>query len=433
MPSSGTNFNPDTLIKYQEEHERLKVLLNVAKTIATEINLENLLQLIVDEVKKVLKADRCTVFLLDEERKELWSKVAHGEKEIRFPCHLGIAGYVATTGEVLNIPDAYADPRFNREIDKKTGYWTRSLLTAPLRNRRGEIIGVFQVLNKQDGPFTVEDEEMLKAISAISATQIENAQLYEEQKKTFDSLLETLAATIDARDPLAAGHSKRITMYSQELAKIMGMSPKQREILRCAALLHDFGKIGVRERVLFKSGDLTEEEYEHIKSHVVFTKNILEKIHFSKDLKEVPKIACSHHEKLDGTGYPNRLKGEQIPLGGRILAVVDVFDALTSKRHYRDRMEFEKVMEVLEKGMGTAFDKDCVAAFKKIKLDVLVKILETDFEDRLDPSDLRILKDHDVEDLLKVLRGQWEERKGKPFVEVFLKYYTRSYLGECVE
>ena len=172
---------------YQEEHRRLTVLFNITRNISTELKLDKLLLILMDEVKKALNADRCTIFLLDKKKNELWSKVAHGEREIRFPGHLGIAGYVATTGDILNIPDAYADPRFNREIDKQTGYHTKNMLTFPMKNKLGEIIGVFQILNKYDGPFTKDDEQLIDAISVISATQLENAQLYEEQKKTFDS------------------------------------------------------------------------------------------------------------------------------------------------------------------------------------------------------------------------------------------------------
>ena len=102
---------------YQEEHRRLTVLFNITRNISTELKLDKLLLIMMDEVKRALKADRCTIFLLDRKKNELWSKVAHGEREIRFPGHLGIAGYVATTGDILNIPDAYADPRFNKEID----------------------------------------------------------------------------------------------------------------------------------------------------------------------------------------------------------------------------------------------------------------------------------------------------------------------------
>ncbi len=415
---------------YQEEHQRLTVLFNITRNISTELKLDNLLLIIMDEVRKALKADRCTVFLLDREKNELWSKVAHGERDIRFPSSLGIAGYVARTGDVLNIPDAYADPRFNQAVDKKTGYYTQNILTFPMRNKLGEIIGVFQVLNKFDGPFTKQDEQLLDTISVIAATQIENAQLYEEQRKTWDSFVRTLASTIDARDPLTAGHSNRIALYSDELAKILNLSAKHRELIRYAALLHDYGKIAIREAVLCKNGSLTIDEYCHIQEHAAYTKSILEKINFSRDFIEVPKIAAYHHEKMDGSGYPDGLVGDQIPLESRILAVADVFDALTSKRHYRDRMDFENVMDILDKNTGSHFDRNLVEAFKKIKIDRLLEILESEYLDHLDPKDLKFLMLFDLRHLLEIVRHGPLSSEERKVVELFYKYYYRSYLKD---
>jgi len=380
-----------------------------------------------DEVKRALNADRCTIFLLDKKKNELWSKVAHGEREIRFPGHLGIAGYVATTGEILNIPDAYADQRFNREIDKKTGYHTKNMLTFPMRNKLGEIIGVFQVLNKLDGPFTKEDEQLIDAISVISATQLENAQLYEEQKKTFDSFIETLASTIDARDPLTAGHSNRIARYADAIAQILNMSPKRREILRYAALLHDYGKIAIREAVLTKSGRLTVQEYAHVQEHPAFTRSILEKINFSNDNKLIPAIAAAHHEKINGSGYPDGLSGDDIPLEARILAVADVFDALTSKRHYRNRMEFDKVIFRLDNDSGIHFDVNCVSAFKKIKLDVLIRILEDGSIEMLEQDDLDILSKYNIKQLLEAKNSNPLKGDKKIIATIFNKYYYKDY------
>lgn len=418
----------EELQKYRAEHEKLTVLLNVAGNISRELKLDRLLMLIMDEVKNVLECDRCTVFILDRGHDELWSRVAHGEKEIRFPSHMGIAGHVATTGEVLNIPDAYADDRFNPNIDRKTGYKTRNILTIPMRNRLGEIIGVFQALNKFDGPFSNDDEELLDAISSIAATQIENAQLYDEQKKTFASFIETLASTIDARDPLTAGHSKRIALFADEIAKVVSMDEQQREVLRTAAMLHDYGKIAVREAVLTKDGPLNEEEFRHIQSHPEFTKSILEKINFSRELHSVPLIAASHHEKLNGSGYPSGLSDGEIPDMGKILAVADVFDALTSKRHYRDRMDFTKVMNILTEESGTHFDTNYVSAFKKIPVGTLISILEVENRDLLEEKDLEFLDKFDIENMIKSLQTESPSQEQKMLLNVFNSYYNRLYL-----
>ncbi len=417
---------------YQEEHQRLSTLLNITRNISKELELDSLLTTIMDEVKKALQADRCTVFIIDKGKNELWSKVAHGEEEIRFPVYLGIAGHVATTGDVLNIPDAYSDSRFNPEIDKQTGYRTLNMLTFPMRNKLKEIIGVFQVLNKYEGDFTKEDENLLDVISSIAATQIENALLYEEQKKTLDSFVETLASTIDARDPLTAGHSSRIALYSDEVAKIMNLSAKRREILRYAALLHDYGKIAVREEVLYKNGSLTIEEYCKIQEHPAYTKSILGKINFSRDFKDVPQIAAAHHERMDGSGYPEGLIGDQIPFESRILSVVDVFDALTSKRHYRDRMEFENVMDNMEKNVGNHFDKNIFDGFKKIRIDKLISILETDHQDRVDSQDLKYLSKFAVKQLVGIIKNGAQSAEEKKIIVMFNKYYYREHLNGSV-
>ncbi len=417
---------------YKEEHQRLSTLLNVTRNISKELELNRLLITIMDEVKRALKADRCTVFLIDKEKNELWSKVAHGEQEIRFPAHLGIAGYVAKTGDVLNIPDAYADERFNPEIDKQTGYQTRNMLTFPMRNKLNEIIGVFQVLNKFEGSFTREDESLLDVISTIAATQLENAQLYEEQKKTLDSFVETLASTIDARDSLTAGHSKRIAEYSMEIAEIIDLPKKRRQLLRYAALLHDYGKIAIREKVLYKEGSLTIEEYCKIQEHPAITRKILEKINFHRDFKELPKIAGAHHERLDGSGYPEGLSGDQIPLESRILSIVDIFDAMTSRRPYRDRIDFETVMSNMEKYAGKHLDRDLFEAFKKIRLNRLIEILakeEEDHSDLLVEDDLKYISQYSIQDLMDIIENKPLDPHGQKIVNLFYKYYYRDYIN----
>lgn len=417
---------------YKEEHQRLTTLLNVTRNISRELELDRLLLTIMDEVKTALKADRCTVFLYDKEKNELWSKVAHGEKEIRFSAELGIAGYVARTGDVLNIPDAYADERFNPEIDKQTGYQTYNILTFPLRNKLSEVIGVFQVLNKFEGPFTREDERLLDVISTIAATQLENAQLYEEQKKTLDSFVETLASTIDARDSLTAGHSKRIAKYSMEIAEIIELPAKRRELLRYAALLHDYGKIAIRENVLYKQGSLTIEEYCKIQEHPAITRNILEKINFSRDFKDLPKIAGAHHERLDGSGYPEGLSGDEIPFESRILCLADVFDAMTSKRPYRDRMDFEAVMLNMEQYSGKYFDRELFIAFKKIKLSRLIEILAKEEEDHsqfLVKEDLDFMANFTIQDLMDIINDKVVDPESQKVVKLFYKYYYRDFIN----
>ena len=385
-----------------EQTKSLVSLLRVGQAIAAERDLDKLLMLIRDESQQALDAERCTVFIYDVDKNELWSRVASGLdsdrlEEIRFPAHLGLAGYVIKTGEVLNIPDAYADPRFNQAVDKKTGYKTRNLLCMPITNRFGKTIGVFQVLNKRQSAFTFQDEELLQAIAAQAGMSIENAMLSMQQKKAFDSFIVALSSTIDARDPITAGHSERVANFSLLISDQMSLEAADKEALKYASLLHDIGKIGIREEVLVKDGRLTVQEYEHIQKHAEYTYDILQTIHFEPHLKQVPEIAASHHEKVDGTGYFRGLKGKDIPLLGRVLALSDVFDAITSRRHYRNRMPFERVMKILRKDSGTHFDTDVVNWFFDVPL---YQVADIFLDERLNDGVVA------TSDLLKLLDKQ---------------------------
>src|SRR5579864_923729 len=169
-------------------NERLfPVLLEIMAAIADQ-NLDNLLQTITRGASSVLCADRSTLFVVDRAKKQIWSKVAQGAgiTEIRIPIGAGIAGQVALTGEIINIPDAYADPRFNREVDKRTGYVTHSILCMPMKDPTGKIIGVFQILNKAQGAFTADDEQLLQSFAAQAAIAVKNAMLNEEIRKRME-------------------------------------------------------------------------------------------------------------------------------------------------------------------------------------------------------------------------------------------------------
>ena len=379
-------------ITHLSTHAHLKdpliALVKIGQAVAAEKNIDSLIKTIAEETKEALNADRCTVFLYDRENNELYSKVATGlddVKELRIPADKGLAGHVVQTGETINIKDAYKDERFNQNVDKKTGYRTKTILCMPIKNFNQEIIGVFQVLNKFDESFSIDDEDLLVAIASSAGISLENAQLFEkqnkmleEQKLMLDSFIETLASSIDARDKITSGHSTRVKMYSTLIAQEFGMEKNDISILEKAAALHDIGKIGIRDSVLQKEGKLTPEEYQHIQEHVEITYNILAKIDMSKDFQQITEIACSHHEKFDGSGYHRGLKGVKIPFGGRVLAVSDVFDAITSKRHYRDKMPIEKVISIIQDGSGKHFDPLVVEKFLAIKLDKIVSVFLTE-------------------------------------------------------
>lgn len=422
--------------KLPQKRDPLIALLKIGQAVSAETDIDALLKVIAEETKSAIQADRCSVFLYDKKNEELWSKIALGmdSQEIRFPVDKGLAGHVVKTGETINIKDAYLDDRFNKEIDMQTGYKTKTILCMPIKNLNHEIIGAFQVLNKLSGEFSEEDEDLLIAIGSSAGIALENAQLFKkqqemfiEQKQVFDSFIDTLAASIDARDKITAGHSSRVRLYSGLIARELDLDTKIIEIIETAATLHDIGKIGIRDSVLQKEGKLTDEEYQHIQEHVEITHNILERIHMSDDFKLVTEIACSHHEKYNGMGYYRKLSGEDIPLGGRILAVSDVFDAITSKRHYRDKMPIDNVIQILLKDSGSHFDKKIVDCFISISTDKVIQVFLTENHLVLDKNHQKILKKYSMMNLYEFLtQKQSEELSGdeKVFVDIFQFYYT---------
>ena len=415
------------------KNDPLVSLVKIGRSITALTDINVLLKVIAEETKNAIQADRCTVFMWDKEKDELWSKVALGmdDTEIRFPADKGLAGYVVKTGESLNIADAYNDPRFNPEVDKETGYRTKTILCMPIKNNNQEIIGAFQVLNKVNGVFTKNDEDLLVAIGGSASIALENAQLFEqqkelykEQKQLFESFIDTLATSIDARDKITAGHSTRVKLYSMLIVDELGLDTKSKEIIEKAAILHDIGKIGIRDSVLQKEGKLTPEEYSHIQEHVQITHNILEKINMSEDFKMITEIACSHHEKYDGSGYYRHLKGEEIPYGGRILAVSDVFDAITSRRHYRDKMPIGNVINILIKDSGTHFDKSIVDVFLKISLDKIIKVFLTENHHSFKEEDREILSHYNLRDIYSYINDENVTDEQKHILDLFNFYYS---------
>lgn len=408
-------------------------LVKIGRSINALTDINVLLKVIAEETKIAMQADRCTVFMFDKEKNELWSKVALGmdSQEIRFPADKGLAGYVVRSGESINIEDAYNDDRFNPEVDKETGYKTKNMLCMPIKNNNQEIIGAFQVLNKNEGVFTKSDEDLLAAIGGSASIALENAQLFEQQKELykeqkllFESFINTLATSIDARDKITAGHSSRVKLYSMLIVNALNMDEKMKEIIEKAATLHDIGKIGIRDSVLQKEGKLTDEEYKHIQEHVQITHNILDKICLTEDFKEITEIACSHHEKYDGSGYYRHLKGEEIPYGGRILAVSDVFDAITSRRHYRDKMPIVNVINILLKDSGTHFDKSIVDVFLGISTDKIVRVFLTENHSSFKTEDSERLSRYNLLDIYNFSNDENASEEQKDLVNLFNYYYS---------
>jgi putative nucleotidyltransferase with HDIG domain len=379
-----TRDNDRLLSEQAALNEKLAAILQMSRNLTADLHFDRLFELIISKVTEVMEAQRTSLYLIDWESREIWTKVAQQIDQIRLPLGQGISGRVAETGKKINVGDAWRLTYFQRDFDLKNNFRTRSVLCLPVQNRKQERIAVIQVLNKGNGSrFDENDEFILEAFGSQVAVSLENSFLMDELQISFESSIKTLSATVDSRHPLTAGHSQRVTEYASLIAREMGLGEEELKVIKYAALLHDIGKIGIRDDVLMKDGSFTPEERVEMNTHSVRTRNILENFHFPRSLRRVPQIASQHHEKINGKGYPDGVSGENLPLLSKILAVADAFDALTSRRDYPkycgnttmtcEPMPPARVIQILQDEAGTHFDRDVIAAFFKC----LPQVLET--------------------------------------------------------
>ncbi|HOY66536.1 MAG TPA: HD domain-containing protein [Candidatus Ozemobacteraceae bacterium] len=347
----------------------LATLLEVGKAISSTLDLNDLLRKIMHMATKVMRCETSTVYLVDRQTNELYFHIVQGDpnvgsklQEIRLPMGTGLAGWCAKENKPVIVPDTAKDPRFFKGADKKSGFVTRSMICVPMK-LKDEVIGVLQVLNRTgDIPFNDHDVEILEALGNQAVSAIDNARLYENIQKVYLATIEVLATAIDAKDPYTQGHSRRVTQYSVAIAEEINMERKEIDSVRYAGLLHDVGKIGINDSIIRKPARLTDEEYAIIKKHPEIGAKILRPVDFLAD--KVPGVK-HHHEYFDGRGYPDHLKGEDIPLIARIICVADAFDAMTTNRPYRKGLSFNTAVAELKKFSGKQFDPMCVEAFLK--------------------------------------------------------------------
>ncbi len=352
--------------------QKLNLLVEFGTRVSGEIRLEKLLDIIAQQITAILDVGRCTIYLKDVEKNELWSKIAQGRglehTEIRVPLQSdNVISIVARTGEIINLPNAYEDPRFSMDVDMVTDFRTHTMLAVPLKNNTGKVLGVFQVANKADGGiFDKNDEGILTLLATLAGSSIEVAKLYQDVRVSQLETIYRLAVTAEYRDQQdTRSHLKNISIISYLLARALGMSSKDSELIKNASPLHDIGKVALADHILLKPGKLTDEEFEIMKSHTTYGGRILEGAH-SKVLKIAHKVSLYHHEKWNGSGYPHGLKGENIPLEARIVTVADVFDALCQCRVYKKAWKTDEAYEYILNEAGISFDPRMVAAFKKI-------------------------------------------------------------------
>lgn len=238
-------------------------------------------------------------------------------------------------------------------------------ICAPLMGNR-QPFGVLQldIRRPAKGRFTREDVDLLSVVASQVGLALEHLELHLQQRRAFQSTINALVHSLTLKDLESAEHSERVQAMSIGIGRHMGIGDEALEVLSVAALLHDLGKQGVRDEVLFKPDRLTPEEREEMSLHAAHTQNILDKIEYPQHLRDVPRVAAYHHEKLDGTG-PYGIAGDDIPLAARIISVADVFDALMSPRVYKQPLPPFKVVEILMQGRGVDWDADVVDAVRE--------------------------------------------------------------------
>ena len=369
--------NPKTKPLTASPDELLRTIFDYVGRIADERDIDQLLILLADMGRDLISADRCTVWLLNRKTKELWSKVAHGMDRIIIPVTAGIAGCVAVTGDSLIINDPYSDDRFDKDVDKKTGYHTRNILGLPINDGEGKIIGVFQAINKMPEPenFSEQDLEHLLLAATYTGKALDAAILQEEIEATQREIIFTLAETGEMRSRETGYHVKRVAEFSRLFAVKYGMNEEEAELIKLSAPMHDIGKIAIPDSILLKPGKLTPEEWEIMQSHASLGYEML-KHSDRRLLKSAAIIANEHHEKWNGEGYPNGKKGEDIHIYGRITAMSDVFDALGNERVYKPAWELDRIVKLFKEEKGHQFDPKLVKVFLE-GLDDFVKIKET--------------------------------------------------------
>ena len=353
------------------DKNKLDLLVEFGWRVSHETNLDALLELTAKQVTNILGTKRCFIFIKDEEAGELWSKTVRGKgleyTEIHLPLKgPSIAAQVCQSGHTINLPDAYADKRFSVEVDLVRGFQANFLLAVPLKNKENVTIGVLQVSNKIDAtPFSKKDEGLLKLMANLAAGKIEIAKLYEVKLSNLETIYR-LAITAEYRDQAdTKQHIENIEQISYLIARGLGLEESRAQTIKHASALHDIGKIAIPDNILLKPGKLSPEEFEIMKRHTVYGGKILGGAQSSL-LKIAHKMSLYHHERFDGTGYPEGLKGEEIPLEARIVAVADVFDALCMKRCYKKPWDIMKAYQFIIDQSEKAFDPHAVKAFKKI-------------------------------------------------------------------
>ena len=370
-----------------QAYEEIILLYNLSTNMKATQSNSTYLQMACDQLTQLVQVEGIGIFVerrIDE------------QKELALIAGSGFLTVDANSADILQMHllaelnegrEALLDSRVDGPFKYSWPEGVKNIIAIPLGDA-GRMIGFVVATNVQNKPdFDTTDIKLFNSIANQCMVFIENNHLFDDLKDLFIGSLKALTSSIDAKDQYTRGHSERVAFISrwiaERLAKTRPISEKQIHHIYLAGLLHDIGKIGVSEAVLRKNGRLSDEEMATIQAHPRIGASILSEI---RQMNEIVPGVLGHHERIDGHGYPQGLKGDDIPLVAKIISLADSFDAMTSKRVYRDAMSIERALEEIEKGIGTQFDEEAARAFLDSDIDKLWRIIQDGFIERWDYS-----------------------------------------------
>ena len=348
------------LEKSQRTTQRLFELVESAGLFGTTLDRKQLLSTLLEKTASIMDAERASIFLTDPRTNEMVFQIAFQTPEETPLPKQRLKGNTA--------PLASVQPTQNRDA---FSLFSQSAITVPIQavtmdGQQGDKtrhIGGLMALNPNGREFNHEDMRILQILAQQTSAILQMAEIFESTEELFLDTISTMVTALDAKDTYTQGHSQRVSEYSVLIAQELGLSASQVYDIRMGSLLHDFGKIGIPDAILRKNGPLDSDEWSMVQSHPLLGWNILRQV---KLLEPALPAILEHHEKLDGTGYPHALCGEKISLMGRIVAVADVFDAMTSDRPYRKALQVAEVIDYMLANSDIIFDRRCVNALVQI-------------------------------------------------------------------
>jgi HD-GYP domain-containing protein (c-di-GMP phosphodiesterase class II) len=341
------------------------ISVNIMKKLESVSSLPQVFVQVIKMTELTLKCEAASILLFRDNDQELYFEGASGPvgrtlRQVKLNTQYGIAGQVARTGKPLIVNDVARSKNFHKMIDDTTGFATQSLVCTPLSVNK-KILGVIEVLNKRDGTsFDERDLEAVVSVANTAAMVIENTRLYQGVTDAFRDTILAVATAIDSKGPYQKGHSQRVMEYAQKAAEVLSFSPEEMETLEFAAQLHDVGKIMIDTPILNKTDELTPKEWEIMRAHPVRGAEMMADVPI---LAKARILVMYHHERYDGRGYPEGLRGEDIPVGARVIAAANEFDAMTIESTFRNAMSIEDAVRELRENSGTQF---CPVAVKAL-------------------------------------------------------------------